>query len=211
MQHRAWGGAKHAEGAGKRRRSSGSGPRGDAGEAVPESTPPGCRRPAGRSRGEDGAAAVEFSLVLTLIVLLVFGIVQFGTALNKYQGMQASAREGARFGARSQATIGGIQQRVKESLQVVATGAAQYVDPCPSDPKTLDVEKVCVNVSLRNSSGAAPTLLTVTGYKPATQPCNLGAGKTVIVSVYHTIPIRIPVWPSTNITAGSTGEFRCET
>ncbi|HEY4790639.1 MAG TPA: TadE/TadG family type IV pilus assembly protein, partial [Actinomycetes bacterium] len=34
------------------------------------------------SRGQDGAAAVEFALLLPLLVLLLFGFIQFGLAFN---------------------------------------------------------------------------------------------------------------------------------
>jgi Flp pilus assembly protein TadG len=47
---------------------------------------------------EDGAAAVEFALVLPILLVLLFGIIEFGMILY-YQGVVASAsREGARHG-----------------------------------------------------------------------------------------------------------------
>ena len=48
---------------------------------------------------ERGAAAVEFAIVLPLLVLLVFGIIQFSIAYNRTQGLHAAAREGARYAA----------------------------------------------------------------------------------------------------------------
>ena len=33
-------------------------------------------------RDQDGAAAVEFALLLPLLVLLLFGLIQFGIAFN---------------------------------------------------------------------------------------------------------------------------------
>ena len=59
-------------------------------------------RPAGRSRfgarllGERGAAAVEFALVVPLLVLLFIGIVEFSQALSVHARLSAAAREGAR-------------------------------------------------------------------------------------------------------------------
>ena len=50
-----------------------------------------------RSTHEHGASAVEFALVLPLLVLFLFGIVQFGLAFARTQGMEAAAREGARY------------------------------------------------------------------------------------------------------------------
>jgi Flp pilus assembly pilin Flp len=45
---------------------------------------------------ERGAVAVEFALVLPLLLTLVFGIVQFGLALNTKLTLTHAAREGAR-------------------------------------------------------------------------------------------------------------------
>jgi Flp pilus assembly protein TadG len=46
-----------------------------------------------------GAAAVEFALLLPLLLLLVFGIIDFGRALNAQITITQAAREGARLGA----------------------------------------------------------------------------------------------------------------
>ena len=52
-----------------------------------------------RARGEDGAAAVEFALVSTLLVTLLLGIIAFGFALFQQQSALHAAREGARLAA----------------------------------------------------------------------------------------------------------------
>jgi Flp pilus assembly protein TadG len=45
---------------------------------------------------ERGAVAVEFALLLPLLLSLVFGIIQFGLALNEKLTLTHAAREGAR-------------------------------------------------------------------------------------------------------------------
>jgi hypothetical protein len=50
-------------------------------------------------RDEKGAAAAELAIVLPIFIILVFGIVEFGLAFNRLQGVHAAAREGARIGA----------------------------------------------------------------------------------------------------------------
>ena len=57
------------------------------------SSPPGrgSRRP-----GEHGAAAVEFALVLPILMMLVFGIVDFGYAMNRDTMLNNATREGVR-------------------------------------------------------------------------------------------------------------------
>jgi Flp pilus assembly protein TadG len=59
---------------------------------------------AGRPRhrrvpGERGAAAVEFALVVPLLLLILFGIVSYGFMLSMRQGMAQAAGEGARAAA----------------------------------------------------------------------------------------------------------------
>jgi Flp pilus assembly pilin Flp len=48
-------------------------------------------------RREDGAAAVEFALLLPLLVLLLFGVIQFGAAFNTRIQATNAAREAARL------------------------------------------------------------------------------------------------------------------
>jgi len=48
---------------------------------------------------ERGASAVEFAIILPVLIMLVFGIVQFGVAFNKYISLTHAAREGARLAA----------------------------------------------------------------------------------------------------------------
>jgi Flp pilus assembly protein TadG len=50
-------------------------------------------------RADDGAAAVEFALVSTLLLTLLFGIVQYGYYFFQSQSATSSAREGARLAA----------------------------------------------------------------------------------------------------------------
>jgi Flp pilus assembly protein TadG len=49
-----------------------------------------------RLRAERGASAVEFALVLPLLVMLVLGIFEFGLAYNTKITLTHAAREGAR-------------------------------------------------------------------------------------------------------------------
>jgi Flp pilus assembly protein TadG len=52
-----------------------------------------------RSKQERGAAAVEFALLLPLIVIILFGIIGFGIALFRAVNYVSAAREGARYAA----------------------------------------------------------------------------------------------------------------
>jgi Flp pilus assembly protein TadG len=50
-------------------------------------------------KDQEGAAAVEFALVATVLLLIVFGIIEFGIWLSQYEAMASAAREGARIAA----------------------------------------------------------------------------------------------------------------
>jgi Flp pilus assembly protein TadG len=54
---------------------------------------------AGRLRRQDGAAAVEFALILPVLLLILVGIIQFGIVWSQWQVMEGAAREGARCAA----------------------------------------------------------------------------------------------------------------
>ena len=63
-------------------------------------------------RGEDGAAAVEFALLLPLLVLLLFGIIEFGFAFSTRIQATNAAREAARqavVGIDDWNDVGGVQ------------------------------------------------------------------------------------------------------
>lgn len=57
------------------------------------------RRPPNRLSGEGAQATVEFALVLTLFLFLVFGVTQFGLALNTANDETHLADEAARYAA----------------------------------------------------------------------------------------------------------------
>src|SRR3972149_891752 len=50
-----------------------------------------------RLKKEKGAAAVEFALLLPVLVMLVFGIIYFGPVYNNYVAISHAARDGARL------------------------------------------------------------------------------------------------------------------
>jgi Flp pilus assembly protein TadG len=50
-------------------------------------------------RGQRGQSSVEFALVLPLLLLVLFGIVEFARAFNAYNDLNQMAAAGARFAA----------------------------------------------------------------------------------------------------------------
>lgn len=85
------------------------------------------RRPAPASAPDRGAAAVEMALVLPLLLLLVFGVIDFGRMFNA----QLTLTEAAREGARAAAVGGDAQQQVRLASPQLDGVRATVVD-CPT-------------------------------------------------------------------------------
>lgn len=81
----------------------------------------------GRSGADRGAAAVEFALLLPLMLLIVLGIIDFGRMLNAQQTLTNAAREGSRLVAFG-------QQDVVGRTQAAATGLS---------PVNVSIQKSC--------------------------------------------------------------------
>lgn len=71
-----------------------------------------------RRRDDQGAAAVEFALVLPLLVLLILAIISFGYMLSFRQAISQAAAEGARAAAVAPAGLGDTERstRAREAV-----------------------------------------------------------------------------------------------
>jgi Flp pilus assembly protein TadG len=75
-----------------------------------------------------GAAVVEFALLLPLLLLLVFGIIDFGRALNAQITLTQAAREGARLAALGKSNVVAGTQAAAVGLNPVGVAV---VTSCP--------------------------------------------------------------------------------
>jgi Flp pilus assembly protein TadG len=78
--------------------------------------------------GDRGAAAVEFALLLPVLLLIVFGIIDFGRALNAQITLTQAAREGARLAALGEPDVVGRTQAAATGLSPVTV----TVTACPA-------------------------------------------------------------------------------
>ena len=75
-------------------------------------------------RNENGQTMVEFALVLPVLAVLLFGIIQFGTAFNNYVSLTDAVRAGARVAAVSRQSsdpVGNTVAKVKASATDIDT------------------------------------------------------------------------------------------
>lgn len=71
--------------------------------------------PFSRPRAERGAAAVEFALVVPLLLAVVFSIIDLGFAINRYTVLNNATREGVRAASLS-ASSSEVDAVVNDSL-----------------------------------------------------------------------------------------------
>ncbi len=86
------------------------------------------RRRPGNGAQDGGAAAVEFALLLPVLLLLVFGLIDLGRALNAQITLTQAAREGARLAALGEPNVVSQTQAAATGL----SGVTVTVTACPS-------------------------------------------------------------------------------
>ena len=99
-----------------------------------------------RSRKRRGAAVVEFAVVSPVLILLIFGILEFGRLAMVQQVLTNASREGARRAILEQTTSSEIQSVVNDYLTTASiSGATVTVSPSSlnsagfGDPVTVRV------------------------------------------------------------------------
>ena len=84
--------------------------------------------------GQRGQSLVEFALVLPILLILVFGIIDFSMGLRAYVTLTNATREGARFGA-------------------LGNSAGAYPTDCTGTNSTSVIGRVCTTMNGLSLSG----------------------------------------------------------
>ena len=164
------------------------------------------KRPIRGSRPEGGAAAVEFALVMPILVLLISSIVGFGVVLAQQMALGNAARQVARSAVVDGSfcgTGGGTG-----SPGTMLTAEAKL------NATTLFVTKNNVQVEIKTGTTSPTdpysTAWTNTCSGDTTQPCTgTTFGDNVYVRMRYTSTLSLPFFqPSFNLS--SIGAFRCE-
>ena len=83
----------------------------------------------GSTRRDRGAVAVETALVMPVLLLVIFGAVDFGRLLNAQISLTQAAREGARWAALGQS---GASVRVVTAAPGLSPAPTSVVTGCPA-------------------------------------------------------------------------------
>jgi len=133
-------------------------------------------------RQEDGAAAVEFALVVGLLAILVFGLLEYGLAFWQVQNLRSATREGARVAAVRGDNAAIEAAMVSASAGSLSSGSFAFtVSPglCDDD---LHGEEITVELDNSSLSGA----------------------------VQQSFEISVPFLPPITLDPTLDGSFRCE-
>lgn len=89
---------------------------------------------------ERGAALIEFALVLPLLILLVFGVIEFGRGYHTKTTLTHAAREGVRVAALDSGDPVSTVRNAAPNLNSAAIGVVVAPNPCtPGQPVTVTV------------------------------------------------------------------------
>jgi Flp pilus assembly protein TadG len=144
-------------------------------------------------RSESGAAAVELALVTPLFLMLVFGIIAFGTIYTQKLSLGNSARQAARIGVVSGQTCDQIKTHARDAAR-----------------GTLNMDTSAVTVAVKR--GATEATATDPCSTSAVKPCEGSASNDqIFVTATYESSLIIPLAVVDNaVTVAGKGVFRCE-
>lgn len=141
------------------------------------------RRSSNANGGQRGAVAVEFALILPVLLLIVVGTIEFGRVYSQWQVYNGAAREGARCASVMASSFGQC-----ESLGDVQARIDDASDPYADPPDAT--------IATAGVAGAGCTNATV--------------GDDVTVSWDQPLKLSIPFWKDVEFTTTVEATFRCE-
>lgn len=128
-------------------------------------------------RGGRGQSLVEFSLLLPVMLIIIFGIIDFGMGLRSYISLTNATREGARFAA-------------------VGNPAGSFPSQCSTPTSTTVVGRTCVAVEGLDRADISSVTVTY--------PDGQGPGNSVIVSADYTYHYITPLGDFIHFFSGGT-------
>ena len=146
------------------------------------------------SRGERGSSLIEYAFVVTALLMLLFGIIDFGRALYTYHLVSHSAREGTRYGI------------VRGSASTLCTGVA-----CGCSPQGAEIVTYLQNAATGIGVNAASLQVTVQYLASTNMGCTVNGfynpGCNIQVNVQYPFKFSFPLLPALTYTMTSTSEM----
>jgi Flp pilus assembly protein TadG len=144
-------------------------------------------------RAERGAAAVEFALVMPILLLLLSAILIYGMLFAQDLSLSNSARQAARSGVVAGATCGGIKHSAQDNASTIGMSGSDTT----------------VTIALGADEDHTTPICTSTD--PDTlQPCQTSpVNSNIYVTLDHTVQKILPFVPTPDSISGK-GVFRCE-
>jgi hypothetical protein len=144
-------------------------------------------------RGERGAAAVEFALVVPFLILLVFGLITTGMTYSDHLAATNAVREGARYGAATDITSGSWATSVRSRVKQVYFNAGT----------TVSDAQICVRLVTASGSTYTEAIGASCGTAPSA-PSDMAAGScAVMVWMKRPETIRLVIVPDMNFDIGA--------
>jgi Flp pilus assembly protein TadG len=93
------------------------------------------------TRTDRGAALVEFAMILPILILLVFGVIEFGRGYHTKSTLTHAARESVRVAALDSGDPVSTARNAAPNLNAGAITVTVSSDPCTlGDPVTVTLE-----------------------------------------------------------------------
>jgi len=169
-------------------------------------------RPQRRTRTttqDEGAAAVEFALIVPVLVIFLFGIIEFGILFAQQLSLSNAARQGARYG---------VVANYDASNNPTST-CLNIVNEVRNNAATIGMAASGVNVKVASpaANGSCPDTSTLplsswTQAQQNIQPCvGTSPGDSITVTATFNGHLVIPlVLANPTFKLTSTGVYRCE-
>ena len=156
-----------------------------------------------------GASAVEFALVVPLLLLIVFGIINFGILFSQQITINNGVREGARRAVVADPAAPRTCDQIIASVRNKLSGLA--LDPADVQIKVSQDGWTDPSSSCGNSF-VASTFGSNAGHVPCTNSYNATdhSGSLVVEAKFvSSIPVSFPPFPTT-LSLTSKAVYRCE-
>ena len=157
-------------------------------------------RPTMRRRKDTGAAAVEFALVLPILLTLVFGIINFGYIFATQISLNNSARDAARAGVVKPLASTGTPKTCQQIADLARSGATTI--------GLTNTQTVVVTVTNPDATSCTLPKGVATDSTSGTIPMCATTGQLKVVLEYTVVP-PIPM-PMSSPKLTATGAFQCE-